>query len=74
MTRLNSQVFSVSMENIVGNESHKIKELTQNKSISGCPQMNKSKTIVILNKATAVLKERNNISTLWLQLKTFVNR
>ncbi len=61
MTRLNSQVFSVSMENIVGNESHKIKELTQNKSISGCPQMNKSKTIVILNKATAVLKERNNI-------------
>ena len=61
MTRLNSQVFSVSMENIVGNESHKIKELTQNKSVSGCPQMNKSKTIVILNKATAVLKERNNI-------------
>jgi hypothetical protein len=49
------------MENIVGNESHKIKELTQNKSVSGCPQMNKSKTIVILNKATAVLKERNNI-------------
>jgi hypothetical protein len=49
------------MENIVGNESHKIKELTQNKSISGCPQMNTSKTIVILNKATAVLKERNNI-------------
>ena len=61
MTRLNLQVFSVSMENIVGNESHKIKELTQNKSISGCPQMNTSKTIVILNKATAVLKERNNI-------------
>jgi hypothetical protein len=49
------------MENIVGNESQKIKELTYNKSISGCPQMNKSKTIVILNKATAVLKERNNI-------------
>ena len=61
MTRLNSQVFSVSMENIVGNESHKIKEPTQNKSISGCPQMNKSKTIVILNKSTEVIKNPSNI-------------
>lgn len=61
MTRLNSQVFSVSMENIVGNESHKIKELAQNKSIGGCPQMNTSKTIVILNKSTEVIKNPSNI-------------
>jgi len=61
MTRLNSQVFSVSMEILVGNESQKIKELTYNKSISGCPQMNKSKTIVILNKSTEVIKDPSNI-------------